>query len=141
MTTPKLYLRYVDNIFAVFDNDCTCERFLNVLNLRHLHFRSTIERATESLSILYVKIKIFDNGFEHSVYCKQSNTGLVLNYHANCPNVRKSGLILYLLDRAKLICKNAMLFNNEVKNLLRMFLRKSYPNYFFGFTLKNKNLR
>ena len=28
---PKLYLRYIDGIFAVFDDDQICERFLSVL--------------------------------------------------------------------------------------------------------------
>jgi len=29
---PKIYLRYVDDVFAVFDKDDKCKSFLNVLN-------------------------------------------------------------------------------------------------------------
>ena len=29
--SPKLYLRYVDNVFAIFENNNTCLSFLNAL--------------------------------------------------------------------------------------------------------------
>ena len=46
-----------------------------------------------------------------------------------------------LLHRAKSIFFNVMLFNNEVKNLPRMFLKNSYPHHFFDLTLKKfKNM-
>ena len=38
----------MDDIFAVFDNDCTGEYFLNVLSLKHFHSKFTIEKTTES---------------------------------------------------------------------------------------------
>ena len=44
-----------------------------------------------------------------------------------------------LLHKVKLICLNIMLFNNEVKNIYRMFLQNIYPDYFFDFTLKKFN--
>ena len=69
---------------AVLDNDWISKRFLNVINLQHLYLKFTVEKATESFSN-YFEIKIFDKGFEHSVYRKQSNTSIILNYHANCP--------------------------------------------------------
>ena len=85
-----------------------------MLNTQYPHLKFTIEKATESLSFLDVEIKIFNNGFEPSVYRKQSNIGLVLNY----PEI---WLKMCLLHRAKLICSNVTLFNNEVKNLQKFF--------------------
>ena len=32
---PKLYSRYVDDIFAVFDNSDHCAKFLELLNSQH----------------------------------------------------------------------------------------------------------
>ena len=43
---------------------------------------------------------------------------------------------MFLLHIEKLICSNVILFNDEVKNLRRMFLQNSYPNYFFKLILK-----
>ena len=33
---PKLYLRYVDDIFAIFDNQEACSSFFRQLNAQHL---------------------------------------------------------------------------------------------------------
>ena len=53
-----------------------------MLNSQHPHLKLTtcIEKATESLAFSDVEIKIFDNGFEHSVYRKQSNTLYALKF-------------------------------------------------------------
>ena len=34
-SSPKLYLRYIDDIFAIFDNDQSCTKFLEKLNTQH----------------------------------------------------------------------------------------------------------
>ena len=34
-TYPKMYLRYVDDVSAVFDDDKKCNSFLNILNTQH----------------------------------------------------------------------------------------------------------
>ena len=77
----------MDDIFAAFDNDCTCEHFLNVLNTQYPHLKYAIEKATEPSIFLDIIIKIFDNDFKHSVHRKQSNTGFLLNYNANCSKI------------------------------------------------------
>ena len=58
----------------------TCERILP--NLQYPHLKVSTEKATELLPFLDVEIKILDYGFERFVYCKQSNTNCILNYHA-----------------------------------------------------------
>ena len=52
-----------------------------MLSVQHSHWKFTIERATESLSVL--EIKFFNNGFDDLVAHKQSITGLGLNCQAN----------------------------------------------------------
>ena len=58
ITKPKLYLRYFDDIFEVFDNDCIFKRFLNRLILQHPYLKFTKENETESLSVLEIEIKV-----------------------------------------------------------------------------------
>ena len=41
-----------------------------------------------------------------------------------------------LLHKAKLICSNVWLFNDDIRNLGRMFLQNGYPKCFFDLTLK-----
>ena len=33
--SPKLYLRYIDDIFTIFENDQSCTKFLEKLNTQH----------------------------------------------------------------------------------------------------------
>ena len=56
---PKLYLRYIDDVYAVFDCDDDCLKFLEVLNSQHKDIRFTIEKATKfsTLNFLDVQIK------------------------------------------------------------------------------------
>ena len=42
---------------------------------------------------------------------------------------------MILLHRAKFICSDVLLFNNEVKNLCRMFLQNDDPYDLFDFGL------
>ena len=44
---PKIYMRYTDDIFAVFenDNDNACMSFLEVLNNQHKNISYTIEKS------------------------------------------------------------------------------------------------
>ena len=55
---PKLYLRYVDNFFAVF-YDTSCSEFLDLINSQHesKRFKSTVEHASETISFFEIEIK------------------------------------------------------------------------------------
>ena len=91
------------------------------------------------MSFLDVEIKILDDRIESTVYRKQSNTGLVMNYYAVCPKAWKSGLITCFLHRAKLICSNIHLFNSEVNKLRNIFSQNAYPKQFFDTVFKKFN--
>ena len=108
-----------------------------MLNLQHSRLKFTFEKV-RVVKFFGIETKISNNGFECSVYyCKQSDIGLILKYHANCPKSCKPGLIMCLLHRAKLICWNVLLFNSEVRNPHKYFCKKNrYTNYFFDLTLK-----
>jgi len=56
-----MYLHYVDDIFAVFDNDDKCKSFSNNQR-KNLQF--TLEKSTNTSHFLYVDIKINEHGVE-----------------------------------------------------------------------------
>ena len=130
--SPKLYLRYVDDVFAVFENNNDCLSFLNVLNSQHKNIKFTLEQSSDFICFLDVKIEINCNSLDTYTWRKPTNTGLLLNFNAFCPQKWKSGLILCLLYRAKLICSSKMLFNREINNLRKMFCLNGYPCWFFN---------
>ena len=117
-----LYLRYVDDIFAVYCNDNDTKKFLKILNSQHKNIKFTSEKPNSSISFLDVEIQVNDCGIDTWVWRKTTNTNLLLNFYAFCPVKWKSGLILCLLHRAKVIFLNSSLFRLEVDKLQFFFL-------------------
>ena len=128
---PRMYIRYVDDIFAVFSSHTDFSKFLNILNRQHPNIRFTYEGNCDTLPFLDTEIKIDGPTFKSEVYRKKTNTDLMLNYKAVCPKSWKSGLIYCLLNRAWKVCSDRRLFDIESKNLFRIFSMNGYPKSFF----------
>ena len=125
--SPKLYLRYIDDIFAIFDNDQSCTKFLEKLNTQHPNIKFTLEQAKSTIPFLDVEIKINLDRFDTWTWRKPSNTGLLLNFNAFCPKIWKKGLILCLLNRAKITCSTDC-------SVSRLALHQAaMPNIFLSF--------
>ena len=134
---PKIYLRYVDDIYAIFQDSDSCTKFLKKLNCQHPNIKFTVEKATNTLPFLDVEIKITDsNTFESWTWRKKTHTGLMLNFTAVCPSNWKIGLISCLLHRAKRVCSNKNLFTLEIEKLRKMFVKNGYPLSFFNKALE-----
>ena len=71
---PKLYVRYIDDEFAVFDEVNACLSYLNILNRKHDNIKFTIEKFTHTLQVLDVDIKISNNAVGSWVWRKPTNT-------------------------------------------------------------------
>ena len=122
---PKIYFHYVDDVFAVFDDNPAVDFFLNVINNLHNNITFTVDKSTASIHFLDVDVKVNSDGtFETYVWRKPTHTGLFLNFNAACPVKCKFGLILCILHRAKSICsrKKRKLFFNEVNKLISFYL-------------------
>ena len=63
---PKFYCRYVDDIFAVFDNDTDINNFFDFLNDVHPNLKFTKDEALNNCSFpfLNVEVKINDSVFD-----------------------------------------------------------------------------
>ena len=61
---PSLYLRYVDDIFAIFNNGINIDKFIAKINKGHPNIRFTAEEASETLSFLDVEIRLNENTFD-----------------------------------------------------------------------------
>ena len=128
---PNLYLRYVDDIVAIFDNATSANLFLDVLNSLHPSIQFTMEVGDKSLAFLDVNISIDCLTLSTTVYRKPTHTGVFLNYRALAPMAWKKGLIMCLLHRAKLICSSPLILSSEINNLRKMFINNCYPAQFF----------
>ena len=138
---PKLYVRYVDDIFAVFDKDVPCEPFLDHINNQHPNIKFTVEKSTDSLPFLNTEIQIVGDHFESFIYRKETNTNVLLNFSAICPLSWKKGLIFGALSRAKTVCSSSDLLSKEINNLRTIFWKNGYPIPFFNKVLELFNQR
>ena len=128
---PKLYLRYVDDIFALLCANQSYEDFFHFINRLHPNLEFTVEVATTSLPFLDVEVKLREDSVQLSVFRKKTNTNVILNFAAAAPNKWKAGLIFCFLHRARKICSSADIFSREVHLLRDLFCENGYPIKFF----------
>ena len=75
---PLVYFRYVDDTFAVFNNEEDCNTFLTHLNSLHPSLRFTYEKeSNHSLPFLDVLVERHDSEFLTSVYRKPTFTASI----------------------------------------------------------------
>ena len=110
----------MDDIFAIFEEEKSSSKFLEVLNHQHKNLEFTMEKSIGAFPFLDVQININENILETRIWRKPTHTGVLLNYSAACPEQWKIGLIICLLKRAKTICSTDNIFWTEVKNLRYM---------------------
>ena len=54
----KLYARFVDDCFAVFNNDSSSLNFLSLFNFKNNNIKFTMKSASQCISLLDVCIKV-----------------------------------------------------------------------------------
>ena len=87
---PLVYFRYVDDTFAVFNNEEDCNNFFIQLNSLHPSLRFTYEKeSNHSLPFLDVLVERHDSEFLTSVYRKPTFTGQYLRWNSFSPQKRK----------------------------------------------------
>ena len=58
---PKIYLQYVDDIFAIFDDNLSITKFLNLLNKQHSNVQFTMQKSMQALLSLDFHVQIREN--------------------------------------------------------------------------------
>ena len=128
---PKLYTRYIDDVFAIFGDEQSYLDFFHFINSLHKNLEFTVEVASDYLPFLDVKVKLSEHDVELCVYRKDTTTNVILNFDAIAPDKWKSSLINCFLHRAWKVCTSNQLFDKEVDNLFKIFSENGYPAKFF----------
>ena len=66
-----------------------------------------------------------------SVYRKPTDTKTIINFHAVCPWIWKSGLVKCFLNRAFIVCNNWFAFHEEISKLKDICCMNGYPKDIF----------
>ena len=137
---PKLYKKYVDNIFVMFRSMDHVKKFVDYMNTKHPNIRFTFEIEDQN-SFSFLDIKIIRNtekkAFETSVYIKSTFSGAFINFNSSIPMTYKTGLLETMLFRCFSICSSYEKFHQEILKLKEIFKRNSYPEKFIDRCIKN----
>ena len=133
---PLFYRRYVDDVFAVFDDEGQATRFLEFLNGKHGNIKFTMEKSENGV-LNFLDVKVSNNDlFLTSVYHKPTFTGLLTNFRSFVPVDYKKRLVLTLTDRIYKINNTWNGFHNDIKTLGHYLSRNLFPKQFFERNVK-----
>ena len=108
--------------------------FLRFLNNLHLNLKVTYEIGPHKLAFLDIHISLSSNNdlsLTSNEHRKPTDTKTILNFHAVCPWIWKSGLIKCFLNGALIACNNWSTFHEEISYLNDIFHVNSYPKEVF----------
>ena len=104
---PKVFKRYVDDIFVMFLCQSHLKDFVNYMNTKHLNIKFTSEfEQNDFFSFLDVKITRSNNQLIPSVFRKATFSVVFTNFKSFMPVTYKFGLVHTLLHRSFSICSS-----------------------------------
>ena len=135
---PLIYLRHVDDTFAMFEDEFNCNRFLKQLNSLHQSLTFTHEKKVNGkLLFLDVLVEKSNTKFLTSVYRKPSFSGQYNRWDSFGPKSRKNNFIGTLLHRALAICLPSKL-PQEIDFIRSILCSNGYPENVINSRTKRK---
>ena len=125
-----LYRQYVDDIFCIFRKDVSFESFHKKLNKLHKSINITYKLGGNELPFLDIIIKLTTEKIITRVYRKKIDTDVILNFSAITPIKWKRALILWFMNRAKIIASTDTIYKQQITNLKEKFIKNCYPKKF-----------
>ena len=135
---PLMYCRYVDETFAVFNDEDECNEFFSHLNSLQPSLRFTFEKeCNRTLPFLDVLVEKNNHEFVTSIYRKPTFTGQYILWNSFCPMKRKTNLISTLVHRALVICSKSTL-ENKLSNNRSILMNNGYPEAIINTVMTKK---
>ena len=129
LSTPSLWLRYVDDVLARFDGPADeVQAFLSHINSLRPSIRFTVEFEQDNgIPFLDVQITKSDTGVRFSVFRKPTHSNAYLNRESCHPKQVFSGLIFCLANRARNICSDEHL-KPELDKVFASLVRSGFTS-------------
>ena len=122
-----LYTRYMDDILRdINKNDI--DQKLEELNSLHPLQSFTVERETNgTIPFLDMKITHIEKRIESSWYTKDTDTGLLMNFHALAPLKYKKPVVIGMIHRIFRACSTYKTFHEGLERAKMILNRNQYP--------------
>ena len=137
---PKFWVRYVDDIFIIFQGDDEqLNNLLDTVNSLLPSIKFTIEHEDGgTLPFLDVHV-IHDSttsSFSFKVYRKTTNKENYIHFFSCHSHKVKVNVVTNMFSRAYRIC-DPLHLDDEIKHIKAAFLKLAYPTHFINRCLKN----
>jgi len=128
VSNPIVYVRYVDDILAIFNSNNHVHWFV-----RRLQNNSVLKFTTEHMTgnkfhFLDVNLTVQSNGcITTSVFIKPTDTGTYSNFQSHVPLTYKKSIVKTLVNRALKYSSTWELLNIELDRLKQVFANNGFP--------------
>ena len=127
---PKVYKRYVDDIFLVFSNKNEVAPFLNFMNGLHPNILFTIEEEINScLPFLDLLVEKTNKGFETEIYRKATDTGLYTSPNSFCDFKYNRNMIKGLIHRSWSLSSSFVKADKSIRKLFILLNKNGYSKF------------
>ena len=127
---PRMYHRYVDDVFSLFESKARCADFHQRLSNLHPALRFTLEEEEDNgqLPFLDVRVTKKDSGYVASLCRKATVTGLYTPWDSFSPMQYKINLVRCLTNRFLRIFSQSIV-QEELDTLRTILERNGYPGH------------
>ena len=124
------YNRYMDDILCEKKTE-EVNTYLPGINNLHPNLKFTIEKSSNG-EIPFLDMKILNqNGRLSSTwYSKDTDTGLIMNYHSLAPRRYKHSVVAGFVHRIYRACSSWQYFHESLEKAKRILLMNQYPSFF-----------
>ena len=127
-----LFARYMDDILRNIKTDQINEK-LHELNNLHPSLTFTIENESNG-SIPFLDMRIHHNAegsLTSSWYCKKTDTGLLMNFHALAPDKYKRSVVSGMVHRIVRACSTWKFVHESLQKAKTILQNNQYPPTFY----------
>ena len=126
---PKIYCRYVDDIYVVtqdFDKLLALQQKLIDKSVLNFTREISIDNKLPFLDVLLDNSN--NDNYATSIYVKPTKSQDCIDYECESPERYKLGLIKTLLNRAYKICSSREAYNQEKVRITKLLINNNFPN-------------
>ena len=125
---PKVYCRYIDDIFVCVHSREKLEKLrLRLQEISGLKFKVEMNEGGK-LPFLDVLVDSTSDDYATSVYRKPTNLDKCMNGDSECSENYKLGVIRAYIRRAHRVCSSWQAFREELRHLRQMLINNGYSN-------------
>ena len=127
----------MDDILRSIKNHLVEQKLLHINSL-HPNLKFTIEVETEG-KLLFLDICIIhhENSLASTWYCKPTDTGLIMNFHALAPKRYKRSVVEGFVHRIYRACSDWTYFHQSLAKAKEILERNQYPPEFYDNIIKS----